>query len=97
MVPVQVHSVFSILMARKLSSHLLEYDSYSYFSNPRDATCFVNGITCVVCCPISKPSWLVVGDDRGELEVVSEGLYGNFETPPYVAWSTHSSLSCEGF
>ena len=52
------------------------HEYHTNFSNPRDATCFVNGMTCVVCCPI-KPSWFVVGDDRGELEAVSEDRYCN--------------------
>ena len=49
--------------------NLHEYDTTTW-SNTRDATSFVYGITCVVCCPI-KPGRFVVVYDSGELEVVS--------------------------
>ena len=59
--------------------NLHEYDTTTW-SKSRDATSFVYGMTCIVCCPI-KPNWFIIGDDRGELEVVSNNTYSLTRQP----------------
>jgi WD40 repeat protein len=58
-------------------AHLCECDATSW-STLRTAN-FGYGITSVVCCPI-KPGWLIVGDSRGQLSVLSNTAKHTFES-----------------
>ena len=100
MVPGQ--PVFSILIARQVSYQM----GKTFMNTTRTQIHLIRGMLHVLLIGLRVSSavqlnlaslLLVTIPLRGELEVVSVGLFSNFETPPYVAWSTQFSLSCEGF
>jgi WD40 repeat protein len=65
-----------------LQKNLHEYKATTW--SHLKTSSFNYGITSVVCCPI-KPGWFVVGDERGELEVVSESFQYSRDIRPFTS------------